>query len=173
MCTSVIGFAILLNIFSIYWAWSRRHELRRGALSQPSSSEKKVLDSEKATTERVRKAEWRNVPDALFAASRIIGLRMRVPHIPMTILEIFLTFVYLLAVFLFNFLNGTYPSPASTRPFADLAFDLAWNLDIGFVESRAADIATAQFPLIFFLAMKNNVIQCESLSRSLYQRPYK
>lgn len=66
-----------------------------------------MIDDEKGTVSPVRKSDWRNVPDAVFAASRIVGLRMRIPHVSMTVLETILSIFYLLTVFLLNFLNGT------------------------------------------------------------------
>lgn len=93
-----------MNLFSIYWAWRRRHLLRRGALIQ----EQKQLgvDIEKAAARPRGKREWRNLPAALLAGFRIVGFRWRIPHVSMTMVELVLSVTYMLTVFLLNFINS-------------------------------------------------------------------
>ena len=94
-----------MNIFSLWWAWRRRHLLRKGALIQ---AQKKVsADTEKASAQPQGKSEWRNLPAAILTGSRIVGLRWRIPHVSMTMVELFLTVGFMVTVFVLNFINST------------------------------------------------------------------
>ena len=96
-----------LNLFSVYWAWKRRHALRRGAIpsvNKPRNGQ--TMDVERATASPARKTDWRNLPYTISTASRIIAFRRRIPHVSMTMLEVSLTFFYILALLLFTFLHS-------------------------------------------------------------------
>ncbi|KAF7789296.1 hypothetical protein EIP86_000240 [Pleurotus ostreatoroseus] len=122
-CT--IGVAMFLNIFSILWAFKRRRDLKRPS-SPPAASSGKV--------------SLKRLPAAALTASRILAFRWRIPAVSMTLLEVFLTSMYLMAVLIWEFVNTS-------------------NLAPTFWANRAGHIAASQFPLIVGLATKNNAIE--------------
>ena len=92
-CT--IGLAMFLNILSILWAFKRRWALKRS--SPPSVS----------STGRV---SLRRAPAAALTASRILAFRWRIPAVNMTLMEVFLTSMYLMAVLIWEFVHSAYHS---------------------------------------------------------------
>lgn len=132
--TGIIGTATLLNLASVYWAWRRRRAYLRGDLrvgssaastaSDKTSSDKTIdnettvnttVDEKGATARSARtprapdKVDLRRLPAAALAASRIVAFRWRIPHVSMTVLEAFLTVMYMLGLFLWDFLNSELP----------------------------------------------------------------
>ena len=160
-----------LNLFSVYWAWKRRHALRRGTISSPNELQNgRTVDTEKATSQPARKSDWRNLPYTISTASRIVAFRKRIPYVSMTMFEVGLTTIYVLAMLLFTLLYSTSVT-SSSNICCRLTFVLvkAGNAILQ-IEARAAYLCTTQFPLIIALAMKNNVIQCGSRSLSYHIR---
>lgn len=84
---------MFLNILSIMWAFKRRWALKRPASPQVPSSGKVSL---------------RRVPAAALTASRIVAFRWRIPAVNMTLLEIFMTAMYLMAVMIWEFVNSAF-----------------------------------------------------------------
>ena len=151
-----------LNLFSVYWAWKRRHSLRRGTISSPNELQNgRTVDTEKATSQPARKSDWRNIPYTISTASRIVAFRKRIPHVSMTMFEVGLTIFYMLAMLLFNLLHSTLVSPFFGLSIGLMFFSFAAGNTILQIQARAAFLCTTQFPLIIELAMKNNVIQCK------------
>ncbi|KAI0818570.1 hypothetical protein BC629DRAFT_1435461 [Irpex lacteus] len=134
--TGVIGAAIFLNIFSIFWAWKRRHALRR---PNPNPSTKD------GTSERNRsrgsgngRISLRRLPISVLTASRIVAFRKRIPFVEGSLTEIVLSLAYFAA--LMGFALHDYSTPKV-------------------LQKKAGELVTMQFPLIVALAMKNNAIQ--------------
>lgn len=148
---AIIGLATALNILSIFWAFYRRHTMRRGPVSaKPTSSAGQI--------------SLLRLPSALLTASRIFAFRLRLPAIHMSLLETLLTCIYLMALLIWQFANSEC-APASVP--SDMALKIlcflpAQDLVIKDWSDRSGHIAAAQLPLIMGLSMKNNVIGCES-----------
>ena len=135
---------MFLNIFSILWAFKRRRDLKRPS-SLPAASSGKV--------------SLKRLPAAALTASRILAFRWRIPAVSMTLLEVFLTSMYLMAVLIWEFVNSAYRT-IQLHTVPDFCLS-ASNLAPTFWANRAGHIAASQFPLIVGLATKNNAIECE------------
>lgn len=99
--TGIIGLAMVLNLFSIFWAWRSRHALRRPPPPQSSDSE-----NSRATTPGQGKASLRRLPNAILTSIRIVAFRWRVPFLSGTILELFLAFSYLAILFVYALIQS-------------------------------------------------------------------
>lgn len=94
--TSIIGFATLVNLFSVYWAWRRGRALRRPGYSGSKGSKTGDISvGDKVFVTRL--------PAAVLTASRIVAFRWRIPYVNMTVLELFLTIAYMAALFIWDF----------------------------------------------------------------------
>ncbi|GJE89799.1 NADPH oxidase family protein [Phanerochaete sordida] len=129
--TGIIGFATLINVLSVYWAWRRRRALRRAGVSGPQNQQAGTSTGT---------VSWLRLPAAVLTASRIAAFRWRIPHIDMTVLELLFTLAYMAALFVWDFTRSQ-------------------GMDLHSIQLHAALLAIAQFPLIVALAMKNNAIQ--------------
>ncbi|KAJ3540668.1 hypothetical protein NM688_g6196 [Phlebia brevispora] len=117
---------MFLNIFSVLWAFKRRHTLKRADRAAVTRSNGSV--------------SIRRLPSAVLTAARIFAFRWHVPAVNMTLLEVLLTSLYLMAVLIWEFVNTQ-----------DLVIK-QW-------ANRAGHIAASQFPLIVGLSSKNNAIE--------------
>lgn len=106
LIASTIAIATILNVGSIFWAWKKRHVLRRGGRTS----------SKPFSTDKNRKVSMKRFPAALTTAMRILSYRVRFPFISMTVLELFLTVGYMVALFCWDFVNST-PCPSFENGF--------------------------------------------------------
>lgn len=90
--TGIVGVAVALNIISIVWAFWRRQTLRRGPNPRQAKSDGGI--------------SLLRLPSAIVTASRIVAFRWRIPKVNMSILETFLTCVYLMALLIWEFVNS-------------------------------------------------------------------
>lgn len=97
MIATAVAIAAILNFGSIFWAWHKRHELRRGTrkLCKPYAS----LETRKVSKGRI--------PAAAATAMRILSYRVRIPFVSMSVMELFLTLGYMVALFCWDFINST------------------------------------------------------------------
>ncbi|GJE89770.1 NADPH oxidase family protein [Phanerochaete sordida] len=133
--TGIIGFATLINVASVLWAWKQRRAMRRRA-SRPPADHKAVTESS-GTSDRV---SMKRLPAAALAAARIPSFRWRIPFVHMTIVELVMTLGYIAGIFIWDFVHSQ-------------------GLSFSSIQAHAANMATAQFPIIVALAMKNNAIE--------------
>ncbi|KAI0695921.1 hypothetical protein BC835DRAFT_921881 [Cytidiella melzeri] len=131
--TGIIGAAVVINLFLIFWAWKSRHALRR---QNPSASA--VAEPARSRASGNGNVSVRRIPVAILTASRVVAFRRRISAVNGTLLEVFLTVGYLAVMLAFTFNN--YGNARS-------------------IQKRAGELVVAQFPLIVGLAMKNNAVQ--------------
>ncbi|KAI0772096.1 hypothetical protein BD413DRAFT_492758 [Trametes elegans] len=133
---SLIGVATVINACFIAWATYRRRQARRrkdvsAATPHPSGSN--------------GRASIRRLPHAILSASRIVGFRMRIPYIDMTLVEAVLSVMYMAGCLAFAF------APTDNlKPYV--------HLHPNYWGGKAGLIAAGQMPLAVFLALKNNPV---------------
>ncbi|GJE89774.1 NADPH oxidase family protein [Phanerochaete sordida] len=133
--TGVIGFATVINVVSVMWAWKQRRSLRRR--SSNTSTNRSTVDTSPGGGGRI---SLRRLPAAALALIRIPAFRWRIPLVNMTLLELFLTLNYLAALLILDVVYSQHRQ-------------------YGSIQAHAANMACSQFPLIVALAMKNNAIE--------------
>ncbi|KAI0347145.1 hypothetical protein BDW22DRAFT_1425211 [Trametopsis cervina] len=119
----VVGVAVAFNVISIVWAFMRRQHS-----AAPSKGPQPIG----------QKSLWR-LPSAILSGIRIVAFRWRFPLIKLSVLEGWLTAIYLVAILIWEFANTQ-------------------NLLIKDWSDRSGHIAACQISLIVGLSMKNNVI---------------
>lgn len=158
--TGVIGAAIVLNIFSILWAWKRRHALRR---PNPNLSMKSSTSEENRSGGSGNgRISLRRLPVSVLTASRIVGFRKRIPFVEGNLTEIVMSSAYFAILMAFTFKDCRCIRIA--RLIAKIhADELALPSDktLSVLQRRSGELVTMQFPLIVALAMKNNALQRE------------
>ncbi len=94
--TGVIGAAIFLNIFSIFWAWKRRHALRRPT-PNPSTKDG-TSEASRSRGSGNGRISLRRLPISVLTASRIVAFRKRIPFVEGSLTEIVLSLAYFAAL---------------------------------------------------------------------------
>ena len=146
---STVGVAAILNIASVIWAFWRRRSTQRSYISGdvPASKTNGICA---------------RLANCIVTGIRIVALRWRIPTIRLSILEAFLTSMYLMALLIWTFVNSEVVSlPRLSKPLIVL-FVIAQQLNITDWSDRSGHIAGSQIPLIVGLSMKNNIIGCKS-----------
>ncbi len=90
----IIAVATANNIVSIIWAWYRRRHARTERFGPTSLPRKGTL------------SYWL-IPSAIIGAYRIVAFRLRIPAISMTLLDVLLGCIYILALFTWCFANSS------------------------------------------------------------------
>ncbi|KAI0677101.1 hypothetical protein C8Q78DRAFT_66778 [Trametes maxima] len=130
---ALLGVATVINGCFLAWAAYRRFHARD------------KQDASAASPRHNGRLSLRRLPHAILSASRIVGFRLRIPFVEMTLLEAFLSFIYLGGCITFAI------APTDREPPAD-------HLQPNYWGGKAGLIAVGQMPLAVFLALKNNPI---------------
>ncbi|KAI0638038.1 hypothetical protein C8Q77DRAFT_1088994 [Trametes polyzona] len=128
----LLGLATLVNALFLFWSILHRYRYRHAhctrAPLQPSG-----------------RVALRRLPQAILSGFRILGYRLRIPHVDMTILELGLTILYLGGCLVWSFVPEDNILPRT-------------NLKPEYWGGNTAKLAAAQLPLVVVLALKNNPI---------------
>ncbi|KAI0644002.1 iron reductase [Trametes meyenii] len=115
--------------------------------SGPTPAPKEGKDAEAGVTVRPRRFSWRRLPLAILNAYRVVAFRWTLQvgqSYTLNFAEVFVTVVYIVALFVWEFVNTTTVS--------------GHKLDVTYWGGRAGAIATSQFPLVTVLGTKNNIL---------------
>ncbi|KAI0763877.1 hypothetical protein BC629DRAFT_1596825 [Irpex lacteus] len=134
--TGVIGAAIVLNIFSILWAWKRRHALRRPNSNHTMKSS--TSEANRSGGSGNGRISLRRLPVSVLTASRIVAFRKRIPFVEGNLTEVVMSSAYFAILMAFTFKDYK---------------------TLNVLQRRSGELVTMQFPLIVALAMKNNALQ--------------
>ena len=96
-----VGAAIIINLWSVVWAFWRRHRLAKGEHTPPSRTK-----GEHAPPSSNGQVRLGRLPAAVLTASRIVAFRLRIPAVNLYLLEILLSSFYLMALMLWTFCNS-------------------------------------------------------------------
>ncbi|KAI0353509.1 hypothetical protein OH77DRAFT_1483339, partial [Trametes cingulata] len=132
---ALMGLATIINGCFVTWALYRRYRARR----------KPVPDAAPAHSRPNGRLSLRRLPHAILSASRIVGFRLRIPFVEMTLVEFALTIMYLAGCLAFALAPTDNVLPRV-------------HLQANYIGGKSGLIAAGQMPLAVFLALKNNPI---------------
>ncbi|KAI9066798.1 hypothetical protein FKP32DRAFT_1755684 [Trametes sanguinea] len=130
---ALMGVATVINVLFIAWATYRRFHARH------------KRDDTAASPRPTGRLSLRRLPHAVLSACRIVGFRLRIPFVDMTLVEFALSIMYLAGCLAFAFAPTDNIKPAV-------------HLHPNYWGGKAGIIAAGQMPLAVFLALKNNPV---------------
>ncbi|KAI0368124.1 hypothetical protein BV20DRAFT_1054312 [Pilatotrama ljubarskyi] len=132
---ALMGVATIINGCFVAWALYRRYRARRKPVAEAASTPSRPSG----------RLSLRRLPHAVLSASRIVGFRLRIPFVEMTMVEFALTIMYLAGCLAFALAPTDNVLPRV-------------HLQANYIGGKSGLIAAGQMPLAVFLALKNNPI---------------
>lgn len=108
---------------------------------------------------------FRRLPSTIANAYRVVAFRttLSIGSFNLNLAEVTLTVVYIVALFVWSFINSTYHyvlSYANSRSRIATSLD-GTKFERAYYMDRAANIACGQLPLVVALGTKNNIVGCK------------